>query len=234
MTDLASYRLEGKTAVIGMDDGKANALSNEMITALGAALDRAEAEANAVVLTGREGRFCAGFDLRIMMSSPDAAKALLTRGAELFMRLYGLGLPVVAACSGHALAGGAIVLMTADYRFCADGAFKIGLNEVQIGLPVPILAMDLAKARLSPTELTRATLLAHVYDPDEALNAGYVDMVVPAADLLSRALAEADRLGQLSRVAIKATKLRLRGATIDRIRATLSEDMDDLLGAAGR
>lgn len=228
----ATYSLEGKTAVIAMDDGKANALSNEMLSSLGDALDRAEREASAVVLTGRTDRFCAGFDLRIMMSSPDAAKALLVRGADLFMRLYGLPLPLVIACTGHALAGGAIVLMTGDLRLCAAGPYRIGLNEVSIGLPVPILAMALARDRLLPTALSRATLLGQIYPPDEAARAGYVDEVVEPADLLPRALGEAERLGSLSRTAIKATKARLRGATIDHVRATLESDMTDLLDAA--
>src|SRR5436305_14814945 len=96
--------LDGKTAVITMDDGKANALSYEMIDALLGALGRAEGEASAIVLAGRPERFCAGFDLKVMMSGIDQARALLTRGAELLMRLYGSPLPVVIACTGHALA----------------------------------------------------------------------------------------------------------------------------------
>jgi len=219
------YQLESKTALIQMDDGKANALSEAMIAEAGEALARAEREASAVVLSGRPDRFCAGFDLKVMMSSPEAAKAMLRNGAELLMKLYGSQLPIVAACTGHALAGGALVLLTADVRIGAAGAFRIGLNEVSIGMPVPVLAMELARDRIPAAELGRATLRANIYAPDEAVRAGFLDEVAPAADLLARAKAEAARLGNLSRMAFRATKKRLRGRTIDHILSTLDDDM---------
>jgi enoyl-CoA hydratase len=219
------YTLEGQTAHVQMDDGKANALSTEMITELDQALNRAEKEASAVVLSGRPERFCAGFDLKIMMSSPEAAKTLLRTGGDLLMRLYGSPLPIVVACTGHALAGGALVLLTADLRVGAAGAFRIGLNEVAIGMPVPILAMELARDRITATELTRATLRAQIYAPDDAARAGYLDEVVPAADVLTRAKEEAAKLGALSRMAFHATKQRLRGKTIAHVIATFDEDM---------
>ncbi len=225
---VATYALEGTTALIQMDDGKANALSDVMLAELVAALARAEKEANAVVLSGRPDRFCAGFDLKVMMSSPEAAKTLLRAGADLLMRLYGSPLPIVAACTGHALAGGALVLLTADVRFGTAGGFRIGLNEVSIGLPVPVLAMELARDRIAPTELGRGTLRANIYGPEDAVRAGYLDEVLPAADVLARAKEEAAKLGALSRNAYHATKKRLRGKTIDRILSTLDEDMKEI------
>ncbi|MBA3462121.1 MAG: crotonase/enoyl-CoA hydratase family protein [Deltaproteobacteria bacterium] len=228
-TDVLSYTLDQKVAVIRMDDGKANALSVEMIDGLLAALTRAEEEASAVVLTGRADRFCAGFDLRVMMSGPEQAKALLGRGSELLLRLFGATLPLVIAASGHALAGGALVVLTGDTRIGAQGAFKIGLNEVAIGLPVPVLAMEFARARLTPTELTRATLMAQIYTPETAVTAGYLDSIVPADQLLDRAKEEATRLAGLARSAFKATKLRLRGGVIADIKARMVEDMRTLM-----
>jgi enoyl-CoA hydratase len=229
VTDILSYTLDQKVAVIRMDDGKANALSVEMIDGLVAALTRAEDEASAVVLAGRPDRFCAGFDLRVMMSGPEQAKALLGRGSELLLRLYGATIPLVIACTGHALAGGALVVLTGDQRIGAQGAFKIGLNEVAIGLPVPVLAMEFARSRLTPAELTHATLLAQIYAPDEALRAGYLDAVVGADELLERAKAEAARLGGMARSAFRATKLRLRGGIIADIKARMTEDMRTLM-----
>ena len=225
-----TYSLDQSVALLQMDDGKANALSVPMIESLTAAIDRAEKEATAIVLAGRPERFCAGFDLRVMMSGPDAAKALLKQGADLLLKLFATPLPLVVACTGHALAGGALVALTADHRVGADGAFKLGLNEVAIGMPVPILAMELARARLVPTELTRATLLGHIYNPVEARAAGYLDEVVAAAEVLPSAKATAVKLGQLSRTAFSATKDRLRGAVIEHIRSTFEEDVKRLLG----
>jgi enoyl-CoA hydratase len=224
-----TYSLEGKTAVIRMDDGKANALSAEMIDALLSALARAEAEASAAVLVGRPDKFCAGFDLRVMMSGPANATALLQHGSKLLLALYGASLPLVIACTGHAVAGGSLVVLTGDVRLAAAGAFKIGLNEVAIGLPVPVLAMELARDRLTAAALPQATLGARIYAPDEAVAAGYVDAVEPAESLLPRALAEAARLGALPRAAYRATKLRLRRRTIEYIRDTLDEDLRTLL-----
>lgn len=228
-TDILTYTLEDKVAIVQMDDGKANALSEAMIDQLEAALARAEKEASAMVLAGRPDRFCGGFDLRVMMSSPEAAKALLRRGAALYMKLYGSSVPVVIACTGHALAGGALVLLTGDVRVGAEGAFRIGLNEVAIGLPVPVLAMELARDRLTSAALTPATLLARIYTPSEATEVGYLDEVVPAGAVLARAKEEAVRLSELARTAFDATKRRLRGRTIAHIEATLDEDMATLL-----
>lgn len=228
-TEPLTYTLEGTTAVLQMDDGKANALSDAMIEGIVASLARAEKEASAVVLVGRADRFCAGFDLKVMMSGPDNAKALLRRGADLLMKLYGVSLPLVIACTGHALAGGALVLLTGDVRIGAAGAYRIGLNEVSIGMPVPVLAMELARDRITSTELGRATLQGTIYDPEAAARVGYLDAVVPAADVLARAKEEATRLTALSRTAYGATKTRLRGKTIQHILGTLEDDMQSLL-----
>ena len=231
--DIVTYTLEGSTAILRMDDGKANALSEAMIEGILTSLGRAEREAKALVLTGRPGRFSAGFDLRVMMSGPANATALLRRGSEMLLALYRTPLPLVVAVTGHALAGGALVVLTGDVRVAAEGPFKIGLNEVSIGMPVPVLAMELARDRLATSELVRATLQGQIYDPPGALGAGYLDELVTADALDARAIAEASRLGALSRVAYGATKERLRGATIAHIEATLDSDMASMLALIG-
>ena len=228
MAELLSYSLEDKVAVVRMDDGKANALSQQMIEALLAALARAEQEASAMVLAGRADRFCAGFDLKVMMSGPQNAATLLTSGSELLMKLYASPIPLVIGCTGHALAGGALVVLTGDYRIGAAGAYRIGLNEVSIGLPVPVLAMELARDRLSKRQLVHATLLAQIYDPETALAAGYLDTVVAPDEVLARAKAEAVRLGAFPRKAFAGTKNRLRGGTIEKIRSSLETDMKNI------
>jgi enoyl-CoA hydratase len=229
---MLDYKLEEKTAVITMDDGKANALSVAMIDALLGALDRADKEASAVVLAGRPEKFCAGFDLKVMMAGPEQATALLRRGSELLMKLYGFPLPLVIACTGHALAGGALVVLTGDVRIGAAGAFRIGLNEVSIGLPVPVLAMELARDRIKKLELQRATLEATIYSPEDAAKVGYLDEVVAPGELMARAKAEAARLGAFSRFPFSATKKRLRGRTIDHVMSTLDDDMKTIMSGS--
>ena len=226
---LVSYSLDNKIATLTMDDGKANALSKDMLDNLSAALARAEQEATAIILAGRAERFCAGFDLRVMMSGPANAVELLRAGSKLLLALYRTPLPLVIACTGHALAGGALVVLTGDYRIGAAGPFKLGLNEVAIGLPVPVLAMELARDRLSKRALHHATLCAQIYDPASAVDAGYLDAVVPADQLHARAVAEATRLGALGRMPYRATKERLRGATIAHIESSLEKDLAALL-----
>jgi enoyl-CoA hydratase len=232
MSELLSYEERDGVAVVTMDDGKANALSHDMLKALQGALDRAEQEAQALLLVGREGRFCAGFDLKTMMSGIEAATGLVSAGAEMYMRMYAYPLPVVAACTGHALAGGALLLLASDTRIAAEGAFKIGLNEVAISMPLPILAQELARDRLSKRHLTAATVQAKIYAPSEAVDAGYVDAVVAPESLIEQAHAEAKRLGALPRNAYGHTKAKLREATIAHIRNTLAGDMADLTPAS--
>jgi enoyl-CoA hydratase len=226
----AKYSLQdNKVALLQLDDGKANALSDAMIDALLDGIRRAESEAGALVVAGREDRFSAGFDLKVMMSGPHEARKLLEHGTELLLGLYAAKLPVVMAVTGHAMAGGALMALTGDQRIGAAGPYKIGLNEVQIGLPVPILAMELARDRLRATHLARATLEATIYDPAGAVEAGYLDEVVERDAVIPRALAEAARLATLPKEPYVASKARLRGKTIKYIRDTLADDLRDLL-----
>jgi enoyl-CoA hydratase/carnithine racemase len=224
-TSSVAMEIDGDVAVIRVDDGKANALGPGTITALGEAIDRAEAECGAMVLAGRDGRFSAGFDLSVMTAGVDQMRSLVTSGAELLLRLYGSPIPTVAACTGHALAMGSLLLLACDTRIGADGPFKVGLNEVAIGMGLPVFAVELARDRLTPRHFTEATIQARIYDPAGAVEAGYLDQVVPADELLATARDQAAALAQLRRGAVAHTKVRARQATIQRIASTLAEDM---------
>jgi len=230
VTTKVRFDLRGDVAVITMDDGKANALAHDMIDQLDAAIDRAEDGAKAIVLTGREERFCAGFDLRVMMQGPAAATALVTAGGALLLRLYELGLPLVVACTGHALAGGVLLAATGDTRIGVTGAFKLGLNEVANGLPVPILAHAFARDRLARRELVAATVQARIYDPRGAVAAGWLDRIVEPGQLMDEALAEATALARLPAAAYRLTKRSLRSQTVAHIRATMADDLAALTG----
>jgi enoyl-CoA hydratase len=220
-----TYELRDSVALLRFDDGRANAVSHAAIDAIEAALARAEREAGAAVLFGRPGRFSAGFDLSVIKEGPDAARALVSAGGSLLLRIVESEVPVVAACSGHALAMGALLLLAADLRIGASGAFRLGLNEVAIDLTLPVFALELASARLAREHLARATTLAEVYDPAGALAAGYLDRVVAPDQLESDAIAAAAQLTQLSRGAYRGTKRKLRGEMVARVRAGLTEDM---------
>ena len=212
MSEAVRYELDGDVASIFFDDGKANALSHAAIDALNGALDRAEGEAKALVIAGRPGRFSAGFDLSVMNAGVDAVRALVRAGAELSVRLYAFERPVVLACTGHALAAGAILLMAGDVRIGAAGEFKIGLNEVTLGMPIPHFAAELARDRLSRRHLTSATSLATIYSPEGAVDAGFLDLIVPAEAVITTAQERAATLAAtLSGPAFRTTRTNLRG-----------------------
>ncbi len=230
MSETVGITLEDGILVVRLDDGKVNALSPALVAALGAALDRAEKEAAALLLVGREGVLSAGFDLNTMRAGPEAARALVAAGAELFLRLLDSPLPVVVGCPGHALAAGALLLLSADQRLGAAGEARIGLNEVAIGMRLPIFATEIARLRLSPRWFPRATVQAEILGPEAALAAGYLDRVLPAADLEAAARAEAARLAGLPRGPFGHTKRRAFGAALAAIRDSLGADLAGLTG----
>jgi enoyl-CoA hydratase len=225
VSDSVQYELSGDVATLRIDDGKANALGPSVIDALHDGLHRAEKEAAAVVLTGRPGRFSAGFDLGVLGSGPEAARGLVTAGAELAVHVARHPAPVVIACNGHALAMGAVLLLAADLRIGASGDFKIGFNEVAIGMTTPVFLVEFARERLSKRHLQRATVQAEIYSPEAAVDAGFLDRVAAPDDLFAGALEEARRLEQLPRAAFARTRGTVRGEVLERIEATLTEDL---------
>ncbi len=209
-------------ATITLDDGKANALSQPMAEAIGAALDQAEA-ARAIVLRGRPGVLCGGFDLKVIRGGTPADRTAMTRaGYHLLARLYLLPQPLVIACTGHAVAAGALMLLTGDVRIGLRGEFRIGLNETAIGLALPQIGIELARERLTQAALPQATIAARLYAPDDALAAGYLDQVADPAALDATIAAALDPLLRLDASAYAATKRRLRQAAMDRAAADLS------------
>ena len=226
MSEFVQYELSGDVAILRIDDGKANALDPAIIDALHAGLDRAEKEAAAVLLTGRPGRFSAGFNLGVLRDGGlDAARGLVTAGAELALHIARHSAPVVIACNGHALAMGAVLLLAADLRIGASGDFKIGFNEVAIGMTTPVFLVEFARERLSKRHLQRATVQAEMYSPESAVDAGFLDRVLAPDDLFAGSLEESKRLAQLPRAAYASTRGRVREAVLEGIEATLADDM---------
>jgi enoyl-CoA hydratase len=218
----ATVEITNDIALIRMDDGKANAINFDMIAALNAALDTAETEAKAIVLAGRDGRFSGGFDLNAFASlGAEGVYKLLDAGAELLLRLYGGPLPVVAACTGHAIAMGVFILNACDTRVGASGEYKIGANEAITGMQLPIFAMELSRDRLSPAHLTRAMVQGFIYNPEGAVEAGYLDMLAEPNKVEAKAMAVAGQLAQLPGPAYAWNKKSIRKGTLDRIRASL-------------
>lgn len=214
----SSIKLEINESIahIAMDDGKANALSPQSIKNLMEAFDEAE-KSDVVILSGNPKVFCAGFDLKIIQGSTEEASALMRSGVDLFTKVFSFPKPVVAACTGHAIAGGAILLMSSDLRIGPDSSdVAIGLNEVSIGMVIPPFLVELAKARLANERLYESLNLAKLYSPEDAKTVGFLDMT--AKNVLETAQSEAKKIAEnLDPVAFSKTKKRLRGEIAERL-----------------
>lgn len=226
---LVSYRLENGIATITLDDGKMNALSPRMLAEINAALDRAVTDRAVVVLTGRQGVFSAGFDLRVLKGGGRGALGMVRSGFELAARLLSFPAPVVVACSGHAIAMGLFVLQSADYRVGAAGAFKFVANEVALGLAMPRSAVEICRQRLTPSHFNRAMLLSEPYTPESAIEAGMLDRVVPEETLAATAQNIALEFAKLDRAAHCKTKLRVRAQALRKIRLSINRDIGGLV-----
>jgi len=215
MTELVSYQFEDGIATLTLCNGKVNAISPDVIAAFHAALDQAERDSAVIIVTGQPGMFSGGYDLKVMRASAQDALALVTAGSGLARRMLAHPRPVLVACPGHAVAKGAFLLLSADYRIGADGPFTIGLNEVQIGMTMHRVGITLARDRLSRPAFQRAVINAEMFDPQGAREAGFLDRVVAPEALASTALAIAQQLKKLEPRAHTATKLKVRRALLD-------------------
>ena len=159
--------------------------------------------------------------LVIRAGDPQAVSAMTDAGARLMMRLYGLPQPLVIASTGHAVALGAFCLLTSDHRVGAAGDFRIGLNEVAIGMSLPPFGLMLANERLSKRHLARATLGATLFAPQAAKDAGFLDEVAEPGEVRDLALGAALKLASLDGAAFAAVKSSLRGPSIAAVLAEL-------------
>jgi enoyl-CoA hydratase len=225
-----TYRQDDGLAEVTMDDGKVNAVSPTLIAALHQALDRAEADAAAVLLSGRPGVFSAGFDLGVMRAGGAAAVDLVHGGFELAARMLAFPHPIVVASTGHAVAMGLFLVQSADYRVGTAGPFKYQANEVAIGLTVPRAAVEILRQRLAPAHFQRVAILSEPYTPDGAVTAGMLDTVVEADALSDTAQAAVRAALALDRDAHTATKQRVRAQSLAALRAAIEIDHEEARG----
>jgi len=224
MSTLVTYRIENSIATLVMDDGKANVMSLSMQSELNAALDRAVADRAVVILTGRPGVFSGGFDLRVLMGGGSDAADMVRGGFEVAARLLAFPTPVVIACTGHAIAMGAFLLLAGDHRIGTDGSHRIQANEVAIGITMPFSAIEICRQRLAPAHFDRAVVNSEIYPPSEAVAAGFLDRIVGTSEVHEEAQRTAATLSKLDMAAHAATKLRARDQTLKALRAAIEAD----------
>ena len=227
MNEVVQYASEEKHALITITNGKANAISHEVITGLNTALDKALKEDKVVILTGQSGIFSAGFDLKVMTKSAESAKELVTKGSQLSLKMLSFPKPIIIACSGHAIAKGGFLLLSADYRIGVEGDFKIGLNEVLIGMTMHHAGIAIAKGRLSEVYVNRSVNNSEIYNPVAAEKAGFLDRVVPESQLLSTAIKVAEMFSKVHRKAHAETKLKVRRSHLESLSIAIQLDLNE-------
>lgn len=217
------YESVANTVTLTFDDGKANVVGPSFLDDINAGLDRAQEEgAVAVILRGREGMFSGGFDLKEFEKGAEEGLKMVRRGFELLVRLYSFPLPLVAACTGHGIAMGAFIIMACDWRIGSRGDFKMSLPETRMGMDLPPILIALTSSRITPRHRDRVALLSEVYNPDQALDAGFIDEVVEAEDLESRSREVAEQLARLPSRQFANNKVSIKTATLDVMKDSLA------------
>jgi len=197
--------------------GKASAMDVELLEALGRALDSLD-EARAVVITGTGGIFSAGVDLFRIVEGGQAYVDRFVPLLSSFVRaLFVLPVPVVAAVNGHAIAGGGVMTLAADYRLMAQGSGRIGVPELVVGVPFPAAALEVVRFAVSRNHVQALVYTGRTLPPAEALAHGLVDEVVDADALLPRAREVAAQLAALPPEVFRMTKQALRAEALARM-----------------
>ena len=228
MSELIAYHLEDGIATLTLSNGKVNAISPDVIAAFNAALDQAVTDRAIVIITGQPGILSGGYDLKVMTAGPKEAVSLVTQGSTLARRLLSHPFPVIVACPGHAVAKGAFILLSADYRIGVDGPFSIGLNEVQIGMTMHHAGIELARDRLRRSAFHRSVINGEMFNPQSAVDAGFLDKVVAPEELQSAALEAARQLKKINMTAHKNTKLKVRKALLDALESAIAQDQQHM------
>ena len=225
MSAFVAYQFEDGIATLTLDNGKVNAISHEVISAFNQALDQAEQDRAVVIVTSaRPGLFSGGYDLKVMTSSPQAARDLVAAGSTLARRMLAHPYPIISACTGHAVAKGAFILLSSDYRVGTEGPFSIGLNEVQIGMTMHHVGIELARDRLRKAYFHRSVINGEMFNPQQALEAGFLDQVVPSEQLMPAALAMAEQLKKINMTAHRNTKLKVRRELLETLDRSIELD----------
>ena len=224
MSNLVTYSLDDGIATLTLNNGKVNAFSHELIAQFNQALDQGEADNAIVIVTGQPGILSGGYDLKVMTAGPQAAIELVAAGSTLARRMLSHPQPIIVACPGHAIAKGAFVLLSADYRIGVEGPFSIGLNEVKIGMTMHHAGIALARDRLTKPAFQRSVINAEIFTPQGAVAAGFLDQVVAPDELMNAAREMAQQLKKLNMTAHKNTKRKVRKELLDALDAAIVLD----------
>jgi enoyl-CoA hydratase len=223
---------QGRIGLIRLDRPPANAMDLDLLREIPEALEEiANTDAAAFVLTGRPGYFSAGLDLKVAPTLDAAGQDEMVMGVNrMAAALYGLERPLVAAVTGHAIAGGLIAALCADYRVGSTEG-KLGLTELRVGVPYPAVAIAVVNAELAAPVARRLALEANLLEPPEALTWQIVDELAEPESVLPRALEVAEEFASMPAAAYATVKRQVRGAQADEMRRIVDQEDDPLLGS---
>ena len=220
---IATLTSKDDISIITLDDGKANVFSPKMIQDVNQCLDKVPTESGALIITGREGMFSAGFDLKIISAGDiQATMDMSLSGFKLLSRIFSFPRPILAACSGHGIALGTFLLCCCDYRIGVKGDFMIGANEMRTNMVIPIPILELISHRVSANHKYRAILGAEMYSIENGIDAGLIDEVVDFENLMETAMLKAKDLATLGHPSYTLTKELLIREPLQKINNAIS------------
>jgi enoyl-CoA hydratase len=213
----------GSIAVLRMAHGKVSALDVEFCDSLVVSInDIARSPARALVVTGTGSTFSAGVDLfRLLKEGSAYLQRFLPALERYFLTLLNFPKPAVAAVNGHAIAGGCIAAAACDHRVMAAGQGRIGVAELAVGVPFPILAFEIVSARVERTRFRDLVYTGRVVEPAEALAVGFVDEVVQPETLMAHAQEVAERLASIPAKTFELTKRTFTAPIMARVQASM-------------
>ena len=205
--NIATLKKEEDISILTLDDGKANVFSTEMSKQVNDCLDQVETEKGCLIITGKEGMFSAGLDLKTIQSGDvDKIMEMSTNAFKLLARIFSFPRPVIAACSGHGIALGTFLICCCDYRIGVKGDYLLGANEMRTNMVIPTPILELIKFRVNNSHKYRAVLGAEMYTLDQAQEAGLMDDVVSPENLMKVAKEKAKDLASMGHPSYTITK----------------------------
>ena len=221
---IATLTSKDDISIITLDDGKANVFSPKMIQDVNQCLDKVPTESGALIITGREGMFSAGFDLKIISAGDiQATMDMSLSGFKLLSRIFSFPRPILAACSGHGIALGTFLLCCCDYRIGVKGDYMIGANEMRTNMVIPIPILELISHRVSASHKYRAILGAEMYSIENGIGAGLIDEVVDPENLMETAMLKAKDLATMGHPSYSLTKELLIREPLQKINDAISD-----------
>ena len=225
---IATLKKDENISIITLDDGKANVFSPEMSKQINECLDQVPTEEGCLIITGREGMFSGGLDLKIIQSGDiDHIQEMSFSAFKLLARIFSFPRPVIAACSGHAVALGTFLLCCCDYRIGVKGEFMLGANEMRTNMVIPTPILELIKFRVNESHKYRAVLGAEMYTLEKAQEAGLIDEVVSPEDLMKAALEKAKDLETMGHPSYSITKELFIAEPMSKINEAMKEYKND-------